>query len=952
MSITPTENSRSYPIPSYAFLVVQAFLFIFTTVFYFTLQRGTSIPFLEYSGLLCLFRTSLFLFVALWLYAALLAVWDRHGGNKAFYYFEIGIWIIFIIIVLWIDRFPLWYGLNSSGDHLMQYTLASLTEENLTQFHRLTGWCSAFGMGFPLNELYPPGGHIIVFLFRVISLGLLTLKWAYTFSVLFSYLLFAFILYHIVRKWFGPLASILMLPLLLLDSADAMYFTWAQFFNIGLWGSGLGFALSIHALSECADASFPRSRRNMVTMLAALAFSFLLHPIFIVINGLWIILLLIISFLKHCTSPRQSLIESYSNHYRWLFYAILGLGLAAFWWLSFIASRSWIFEYGFWGRYMPDVGRGFLDGTLFPKSSAVLSVLGYIALFFGLFAKRKFINVLSLLGLITIFGGMESARHFFDFNAAHEFFEHMQVDRLAAVGKTISLLLIAGFIGAGIQYAWHATELNKRIFAVKHLIFPEPGSSHKNGFHLIASTFSTLFFAIILLLLAVPIFIQVQAVFKSTFLWQISPAARFVKAPPHTPAHWSGYLDVLDYLNAQEKMDDNQIFLHNTLPPARALTTESWGMIAAPAFSSIGIFVPRYMPAIILGTRPIFLNEWTLNLANVKYIFKQKTLPPNELDALQNIEKIHENEHLILYQRNDWSPQAWNLYGPGEVKLLENRDHLLRFKISNTASNSYLRLGISLFRKWEIRLNNRPVRQPLPSLNGEPEEAWKMIGIPLRDGVLEVRYQQQSIDHIATYISLASLILIICILISWNTSIPSTFNQFMANALSIIIPPILLLFQIAVSLFIIGLLAYSFFIRTPTLQKGVRYLGIYADQVGKVNIEPDGEKDLCFQLDFLRIPHHGKIQALNLIHIDEKRDSETLHRWTTKSGQIWRAAVMDSTGNRCDTIDGDLNLPHTKAQRLLVYATNPFTGPTPTPFLVRCEIEYDDGTIITIPPLE
>ncbi|MEW6236204.1 MAG: hypothetical protein AB1656_12535 [Candidatus Omnitrophota bacterium] len=940
----PLSSNRKYTLPSGRFLAVQLFLFLTAWIWHRVLTLGTQPPILDYAGILSLLISIRFLFAVLWIYAVLLFVWDRWGGEGVFRCAEGAVWLLFLAAVIWIDRRPLTHGLNSSGDHLMQFTLSVLTEYNLLHRGCLTGWCTAYGMGFPLNDLYPPGGNLAFCLMRALTLGLISQNWIYTACTFLSYIAFAALLYCIVLRWFGRLSGLILLFMLILDGGDGLFYGWPQFFNIGLWNGGLGLALMFYAFSECSISPFPPSRRRACGVIFSIAASILLHPIFIFLNGLWILLRLAAGYAKKTLGQELSPNGGgASSSIRWLPIALSGFAISAFWWIPFAASRYWIFSYGFWGRIMLDPGRAFWDGSLFPKTAAVLVVIGCGGIIAGLFSRRPFLRLLSLFCLINLFGGTETARHFFSLEPARLFFEHMQVERLAAAGKSGSFLLGAGYLGVWIAEAWKTGEGNRRFLKGKNWIWSAP-STRRFSLKAMLSDLGAIILAVIFL---APAIVQGRAAALSAWRWHIEPVSRLVESPPGTPAHWTDYLEALDFLKVRRQQDSARFFLDSPILPIRALTTEAWGMISAPAFSSLGIYVPYYMPAIILGTRPHFLEDWELDLANVKYVLRRKIAPPGEFDALKGLTSIYENEKLIVYRRESWSPKGWRVYGPAKVEPLPASGAVLRFRISGASAESYLRLGVSRYRKWKAYLNGRPVDSLLPAFYWEPVEAWKMIGVALQDGELEIRYESEWIDVFARLFSLGALLVLTLVIWNWKRIVSFSFHpryEFISgktvSALQIALPVIAAFY-----------LATALLAKRSDVALGVRYLGLYADHVSRRDRLPDGEKDLCFQMEFVKTGSYGRAAALDLIQFDPEKPERILNRWSTAIGGGWPIAAMDASGTRCDRADGGVDLPNSRRQSLLLFISSPFEKGPPNPLLVKGILTYKDGAVEEISPV-
>ncbi|MBZ0255938.1 hypothetical protein K8I31_07740, partial [bacterium] len=224
------NDSQSSPIspqrrwPSFRFGAALCLLALAWGGLTYALNQPTANPFFGAAGLVMFRSTASLLFLLL----AVVAVMTKASARtqqRIFGAHEWAIVIVYIVLMIAVDIDPLWDGVRTSGDNLLHYTLAALTEQNLWNHGSLRGWSSALGMGFPLNDLYPPGGNLLVIALHTLSLGLASLERVYSTTVFLGYLGFALLMYKAARMQFGRLAGAAMLALLFLDRGD-WYFSW------------------------------------------------------------------------------------------------------------------------------------------------------------------------------------------------------------------------------------------------------------------------------------------------------------------------------------------------------------------------------------------------------------------------------------------------------------------------------------------------------------------------------------------------------------------------------------------------------------------------------------------------------------------------------------------------------------------------------------------------------
>ena len=916
------------------YIIIQVFLVVFWGIFQVNIARAVPIPGMQIIGMECLRDAVFVLFFLLWGIIGFRWIWETYGKTSIAWILEtLGI-AFFIGAVIWIDSEPLWYGLNSSGDHMMQYTLATLTECNLFHFGRLGGWCSTFGAGFPLNDLYPPGGFILYCLLRILSLGFIAGGCIYTYTVFFSYLTFSFVLYGFVRKNFGLISALLLLLLLLLD--DGMHFGWRQFFHIGMWGSGLGLALAFYAYWTFSKPDRLRTYWHGPLLAAAFGFSILLHPLFLFTHALWITLHVITRFLnERCFINERSDPESGAQGLK-ILWSLCGIGLAAFWWLPFALSRDWIIPFGYIGRDFPDVGKEIWDGNLY-NASAVHVTLGVVGILCAVFSRRRAVFLLGLFSIINIFAGSEIARHIFSFSFLESFFSHMQGARLIGAAKIASMILGAGYCGRALQHYFDtmSTESTNSVLLRSLGAFLSLQSSPFQFRRLR----SDLCAAGLLLVLLCPLVYIGKTTLCSGWRWRVTPRSLQVGSIPRVPSYWNSFVDAVQVINARERSDAPAAFFQEPLYPVRALTYDSWRMISEPAFGSAAIAGPYYIPTMLLYSRPKFIFEQDLDLTNVKYVFDWKVSPFQEVKSLKGLETVYENNEIILYQRDAWTGQGWTLSGSGSVRLTDSSTNGLQFQIDGSGADSFLRIGISRYRKWKAYLNGEPVQIFYPPKPGETPEALKFIGVELQDGVLELRYQLEWFDLLGFWISVGSLG-VCAALCSRRLTLP----PFIWYRIDLIEAGLQTVFAVG----LIGVMIISGMGSSPLRENYLHCIGQLGDRIGLANRDPDGIRDICFQLDLVPDEKNGKIIGITLQLIRPDGSARDHAIWSVRDGEGGWIAVSDVMGRRFDYSDYSFQINPHRFYSLLLFVPNTLKEPFWVPAPASCTLYYENGEQVTI----
>lgn len=172
-----------------------------------------------------------------------------------------------------------------SADHTVHLTRAWLYGQQLAGGH-LVGWSPFWCFGFPLGELYPPLGDLLVIAVRVITLGLLDWAQAYALAFALVFLLQGWALLRCGRALgLGPLAGLVAAALALLDAGAYREGGWIYTVTYGVWPQALATSLAYWALAELALAARVREgmspgthHRHLALAALAAAAALLAHP--------------------------------------------------------------------------------------------------------------------------------------------------------------------------------------------------------------------------------------------------------------------------------------------------------------------------------------------------------------------------------------------------------------------------------------------------------------------------------------------------------------------------------------------------------------------------------------------------------------------------------------------------------------------------------------------------
>lgn len=371
-------------------------------------------------------------------------------------------WVVlaFAAWLLWpvpLGRMPL------SADHTVHLTRIVLTARQLAATGSLSGWDPTWFFGFPLGELYPQLGDLLVI--SIHSLGLGALGWPQAYALGF-YVVFAIqglVLIRVGRLFgYGPWPGLIAALLMLADAGFTREGGWMYTVYFGVWPQALATSLSWLGLAELARAlGWPPARtlddepptttpagETKATLLAGLCFgaALLAHPIALpslAIGGLLLVITLV---------PRGSIAWRLAIA-RCLLAGVIGLAVAAWWWVPMLQHKAWMASYGWLFAPLEAMVKWLREDGMFAQrmpmavgATAAIGVAlasvgaGRFARFVALFALTQW-----LLAASDVFWELRLDRF-------SEGFSHIQYQRFL-IGAKPGLFLCAGLAVAA-PLAW------------------------------------------------------------------------------------------------------------------------------------------------------------------------------------------------------------------------------------------------------------------------------------------------------------------------------------------------------------------------------------------------------------------------------------------------------------------------------------------------------------------
>jgi hypothetical protein len=337
-----------------------------------------------------------------------------------------------------------------SADHTVHLTRIVLTAERLATTGALSGWEPTWFFGFPLGELYPQLGDLLIILIHALGLGVLDWPSAYALGFWLVFALQGLVVLRIGRLFgFGPWPGLVAAALLLTDAGFTREGGWMYTVYFGVWPQVFATSLAWLGLGETARAlgwscspSLPSSElkdAHRATLRAGASFgaALLAHPIVLPMLGIGGILLIITLVPRAPVAWRVGLA-------RCLVAGLLGALLAAWWWVPMLQHKAWMASYGWlfapldtMFEWLRDEGRW---AQRMPAAVGYLALAGIVLASVGVGRVARFVAlfavVLWLLASTDVFWQLRLDR-------LGDGFAHVQYQRFL-IGAKPGLYLCAG----------------------------------------------------------------------------------------------------------------------------------------------------------------------------------------------------------------------------------------------------------------------------------------------------------------------------------------------------------------------------------------------------------------------------------------------------------------------------------------------------------------------------
>lgn len=589
-----------------------------------------------------------------------------------------------------------------SADHTVHLTRVVLTAERLMDQGALSGWEPTWFFGFPLGDLYPQLGDLLIIAIRGLSLGLLDWPQAYALGFFVVFVIQGLVLLRIGRLFgYGPWPGLIAALLMLTDPGFTREGGWMYTVYFGVWPQALATSLAWLSLGELARALGWRPSSRLVdgdareavapeaglraAGIAALCMgaALLAHPIAaptLAIGGGLLVLTLV---------PRAPL-EWRRALARCLLVALLAAAIAAWWWLPMLQHRAWMASYGWLFSpldtmlsWLVEEGRW---AQRMPAAVGFLALVGVALASLGAGRVARFVAVFALVQWL-----LASSDAFWQLRLDHfsEGFTHIQYQRFL-IGAKPGLFLCAGLAviaPASWARALWLRESKTRRAPVLVAAFVLAGLSAGAGAWLLADSRETL---------------SELAARDAERLGRVGLAVGEVQTErlPGDPDFDAHYQEFTAWAAQQwaERDGDYRIAV-------RSARNEHLFM-DAPVWTDTWQYKLGFTPGDNFVHKPESGRRELLDALSVRWMVgRDRGAPRIHRDELARFGPIHVRAHA-----GEARGPAW-LEGPGELELLEAdlRGGRVRARVTGTGEGSRVVFAIAGYPRWRLFLDGEPL---------------------------------------------------------------------------------------------------------------------------------------------------------------------------------------------------------------------------------------------------
>ncbi len=574
----------------------------------------------------------------------------------------------------------------------------------------VTGYSTQMFAGYPANTFYPVGADLLTNAIRAMSLGLLSWPTAYSWALFVFIVGFPLAVYGVGRHFSGRVAGTVAAVFVFLDHGQYNESGWEFAINFGVWPMGLSFALCLLSYL-CFDRLLTQRRfKNVVLCAVVIAVAVLAHPMAIAILGVTLPLFFVTKIVAAKLPPLNVWLPSVVAA------GLLGIALAGFWLVPFIARKDWYLPLGMAWRPFDDTVRGLVAGQLLPHLAIPVAFGGICGLVIGTIRRHSFSLFLFVTSALLLFVGSDTFLLQFDICDRLPLLANLQPERFAYFIRT------ALFIGFGF-FAQHAFSFIK---TVRDRRKTDPGWRLNVRRLLIAVAVA-------------PFLLHGRQLWHEPFFIPAIAISWSSRAP------W--FDDLRKMARHVNELPDGQVdrlALFGSMHDHRLLFAAIWTQ--RPIFK-VG-FTPQHNFKFKIRAR----DPRIWQLLNVSHVISLDDVKRGYLELVHRIGVIR------LYRFKHAQPFHATVVGPGKQRVERNEAEAMDIRLIDTAADSQLIVHRAGYALWHASLNGEPVAITTASLGGSPPMFMKM---PARDGLLRLRYRAgvpEWVGRISSWLALAVLV--------------------------------------------------------------------------------------------------------------------------------------------------------------------------------------------------
>ncbi|MCB9555438.1 MAG: hypothetical protein H6707_04990 [Deltaproteobacteria bacterium] len=584
-----------------------------------------------------------------------------------------------------------------SQDHPVHLTRAWHFVTRMLARGQLSGWSDLWFAGWPAGEDYPPGADMWIATVYLGTLGLLGWEWAYGLAFTAMFATCGLALYHFGKTYFGRFAGLAAGVFFLIDRGQYREGGWSYTVWWGVWPQILSTAFFVLSLSTL-DKVITRGRpRDFAICALCTGFAVLAHPMAVVYFGMGVPLYLLTRLLADQRADSRLLLRC-AAALAW------GMLLSAYWLLPFVSKSAWMAKYGELYKSLPAMARGLWNGSLFDNITPPLVWLALLGGALAAWRRNAMALFVVLFGLVVLFISSSTAYKELGLPSISASFEQIQFQRFAIPVK-VALFLLAGFAlqtvfgGERARQAW-----SWRGYALTALV----------------------------LVVASPFVEPVGREWGRTYGGDVGrPKTK------HSFSYWGDYERFLEW-SAKLKQTDKGFFRIAYLRPYN-----DHFFAAAPVYNGIPAYKVGYTPCTNFTHKPDAADPTLYRALSVKYVVAIGSQAGKHLALHRRFGPIH------VYRFLDYSDQRYTLIGPGEVKVEQFDAERARLRLSNTTGASRLIFHQAIYPNWRASVDG----EKLPISAAAIGEHDFFVGVPAKDGLVELRYGWPLINVVAACLS-------------------------------------------------------------------------------------------------------------------------------------------------------------------------------------------------------